>query len=406
MSKAEDKKKYRGSTHRVTSPRDTFERIQPMMSRMGITRVANVTGLDRIGIPVVQVTRPNSRSIAVSQGKGINLNTAKTSGLMESVEMYHAERIDLPLRVSSARDFSGHGQLIDLEALPRPRHSPFDETTSIPWIRSQDLYSNQLVWLPYELVHTQYTLPSVAGSGNFFASSNGLASGNTKNEAIMHAICEVIERDSTSVWHHYNKRMRDHSQVDMHTIDHDLCRQVIDKLHEADLHVAVWNTTTDAGVPSFLCYLLDMRDSSEHLGVGAGCHPAREIALLRALLEAVQVRTTYITGSRDDLTRREYQLAEMVERMRTAQILMECKTPGTSFNEIESNDFDTFEADIAWLLQQLEAVGVTQVLAVDLTKEEFEIPVARVVIPGLEAPHDEDTYDAGPRAIAASEMSL
>lgn len=61
---------------------------------MGITRVADVTGLDRIGIPVVMVCRPNARSLAVSQGKGIDIEAATVSGLMESVELYHAEHIE------------------------------------------------------------------------------------------------------------------------------------------------------------------------------------------------------------------------------------------------------------------------------------------------------------------------
>ena len=62
---------------------------------MGITRIANVTGLDRIGIPVVMVCRPNARSIAVSQGKGLDMDAAIVSGLMESAELYHAEQIEL-----------------------------------------------------------------------------------------------------------------------------------------------------------------------------------------------------------------------------------------------------------------------------------------------------------------------
>ncbi len=405
MISSGDSKNYRGSTHRTVSPRETFERVRPMMARMGITRVANVTGLDRIGIPVVMVTRPNSRSVAVSQGKGIDLDTAQTSGLMESVEMYHAERIDLPLRVSNARDLKEDGDIVDLERLARPSHSQFNEVISIPWLEARDLLADQLVWIPFELVHTQYTVPSVIGSGYFFASSNGLASGNTQNEATMHAICEVIERDATSVWHHRGKQARDQSRVDIQTVDHPLCQQVIDRLLAADLHIAIWNTTTDVAVPSFLCYLTDKRDQSEHLGVGAGCHPAREIALLRAVLEAVQVRTTYITGSRDDLTSQEYQPRAMAERARIAQGLMACESPGTNFKDIPSQDSDTFEEDIAWLLKRLESVGIGQVLAIDLSKEEFDIPVVRAVIPGLEAPHDETGYAPGPRATAVGSKS-
>ncbi len=53
------------------------------------------------------------------------------------------------------------------------------------------------VWLPYELVHANYTLPLPTGSGCFPASTNGLASGNHMLEAICHGLAEVIERDST-----------------------------------------------------------------------------------------------------------------------------------------------------------------------------------------------------------------
>jgi YcaO-like protein with predicted kinase domain len=68
---------------------------------MGITRIANVTGLDSVGIPVVMVCRPNSRSVAVSQGKGIDLGSAHASGLMEAAELYHAETITLPMRLAT-----------------------------------------------------------------------------------------------------------------------------------------------------------------------------------------------------------------------------------------------------------------------------------------------------------------
>ncbi|TGV60738.1 hypothetical protein EN803_38435, partial [Mesorhizobium sp. M2D.F.Ca.ET.160.01.1.1] len=62
-----------GIPYRADSAHSAIARIRPHWARMGITRVANVTGLDRIGIPVVMVCRPNARSLAVSQGKGIDL---------------------------------------------------------------------------------------------------------------------------------------------------------------------------------------------------------------------------------------------------------------------------------------------------------------------------------------------
>ena len=70
------KKRYTHGTHRVCPPEETLERLRPHLATMGITRVANVTGLDRTGVPVVMVVRPNARSVAVSQGKGLTLAAA------------------------------------------------------------------------------------------------------------------------------------------------------------------------------------------------------------------------------------------------------------------------------------------------------------------------------------------
>src|SRR2546422_8644384 len=94
-------KSLRRGTHRSASLNDTLNRVLRFAPVMGITRIANVTGLDSIGIPVVMVCRPNSRSLAVSQGKGLELTAAKASGLMESIEVYHAETITFPLRLCS-----------------------------------------------------------------------------------------------------------------------------------------------------------------------------------------------------------------------------------------------------------------------------------------------------------------
>ena len=97
-------KGHKSGTHRVVSPRETLARVQPYLAPMGITRVANVTGLDTIGIPVVMAYRPNARSLAVSQGKGLDLDAARASAVMESVEGYHSENVELPLKLASYRD--------------------------------------------------------------------------------------------------------------------------------------------------------------------------------------------------------------------------------------------------------------------------------------------------------------
>ncbi len=67
---------------RMVPPALTLERARPLAAKIGVTRLANLTGLDRIGIPVIDAIRPNSRSYSVAQGKGITLEAAKVSGVM------------------------------------------------------------------------------------------------------------------------------------------------------------------------------------------------------------------------------------------------------------------------------------------------------------------------------------
>jgi YcaO-like protein with predicted kinase domain len=396
-------KAYRDGTHRTTSPASTIERLLPLMASMGITRIANVTGLDRIGVPVVMVVRPNARSIAVSQGKGLDLDAARASGLMEAAEIWHAERIDLPLRLCSYEELSRTQPVVDVLALPRVEDGCFGPALRLLWIEGRDLLSNRTLWLPYEMVHVDFTLPLPSGSGCFPASSNGLASGNHLLEAIVHGICEVIERDATTLWHRLDMPARASTRMDLRTVEDEACREVVGRLEQAGFAVAAFETTTDVGVPAFCCAILDEGRPQAHGGIGAGCHPARAIALLRALCEAVQVRMTYISGSRDDLEAKEYQRATMAQRLRGLRALMRTGDGGRAFAEVPDRDFPSLADDLDWLLERLSAVGVREVAIVDLTRPEMGLPVVRVVIPGLEAPDDVAGFVPGQRARALRE---
>src|ERR1700683_3638805 len=80
-----------GGTVRDAPPSCTLQRVLPILSTVGITRVANITGLDHVGIPTWMIVRPLARSLTVSQGKAFTHELANLSGIMESIELYHAE---------------------------------------------------------------------------------------------------------------------------------------------------------------------------------------------------------------------------------------------------------------------------------------------------------------------------
>ena len=369
---------------------------------MGITRVANVTGLDDIGLPVVTVTRPNSRSLAVAQGKGIDLPAAKASALMESIEAYHAETITLPLRYCSLEELRYTHRVVDVGRLPLVTTSSFHPNKRLLWCEGHDLIQDGTVFVPYELVHSDCTWPQPPGSGCFAGSSNGLASGNHYLEAVSHAICEVVERDSTTLWRLRGRADQANRRVDLATVDDAACVRVIELFKRAGVDMAVWETTTDVGIASFLCAIFRAADDPSRPlppAAGAGCHPSRAIALLRALTEAAQTRLVQISGSRDDIGRDMYGGQRYDANLSALRRELGRPEP-RNFHEVPDWDSDTLDGDVEWELERLRAAGVQHVVAIDLSKEAFGLPVVRVVIPGLEAISEMPRYVPGLRARA------
>ena len=393
-------KSYRRGTHRIVSPQETLERVRPFMSALGITRIANVTGLDRLGIPVVMVCRPNSRSIAVSQGKGLDLDSAKASGLMESVETYHAERITLPLKLATLEELAASHSVVDVTKLPRSRQGRYQDHEPMLWIEGYDWIDGSSLWLPYELVSANYTLPLAPGSGRFAANTNGLASGNHLLEAICHGMCEVIERDATTLWTLQGVSMRRATGLELDSVDDAACRTVLEKLEQAEVDVKVWEATSDIGVAVFYCLITARQEDGSDPESGAGCHPSREVALFRALSEAAQARTTYIAGSRDDFVPELYTIANRERRRHQCRTLMTSHVPARKFHDVPTWQSNTIREDVDWVARGLRSAGFEQIAVVDLTKDEFQLPVVRVVIPGLEGPYEGGHGDYVPGARA------
>ena len=388
-------KLYRHGTHRVRTPEQTLEWITPHLPAMGITRVADITGLDRIGIPVIMVVRANSRALAVSQGKGLTLISARVSGIMESVETYHAERIVQPLKLTSQSILSHHEQVANIERLPKSRECTYHAEDRLLWIQGVNLLNGEPTWLPYEAVHTDFTLPRPAGSGYFPANTNGLASGNHLLEAQLHALFEVVERDSLALLHQRQSTADD--VIDLNSVEDDNCLQLLNTLSDSNMQVKIWNATSDTGIACFECLLIGRDDQHADPEFGSGCHSNSQVAMLRALTEAVQARTTFIAGSRDDYGAAPYTRKARADRLAVCRQMMNEDTGQmTSFASVPDQSFDSVSADLDWSLDQLKAIGIDEVLSVDLTLKEFGIPVVRMVVPGLEGAYKGASSDYVP----------
>jgi ribosomal protein S12 methylthiotransferase accessory factor len=393
-------KHYLAGTHRARHPDETVDAVRPHLAAMGITRIANVTGLDRIGIPVVMVVRPNSRSLAVSQGKGLTLAAARASGVMESIELYHGERPDRPIWMESYQRLRDDVRVADPALLPFTRHSLYTPEWALPWVEAVDLVDGAAVWVPFELVHVNATVPLVPGSGCFLAGTNGLASGNNRAEAVLHALCEVVERDATALWE-LSPDTRESRRLDLSTVDDPVCRSLLEQYERADVLVMAWDTTSDVQIATFRVVILDRQLDAALRPVpaagGFGCHPDRRVALSRALTEAAQSRLTQISGSRDDLTRGTYRATQDAGALETHRRIAR-EAGVVDFDKVPSSTAETVEGDIARVIADLRAIGIDHVLAVDLSRPGLPVSVVRVIVPGLEGPTESPWYTPGARA--------
>ncbi len=372
-----------GGPHRGVPPETTLARVRPLFARLGITRLAVLTGLDIVGIPVAAAYRPNSRSIAVHQGKGRTLAAAKVSAVMEAVECFHAENFDGPLRFGSAEEILRHGEVVAVERLPLAGNFP-SPCGRILWTEARDLASGRMVWLPYELVSADFSVPAPAGFGAFQQTTNGLGAGNAMIEAILQGLYEVVERDAVANWHTATPAEQAARAVDPASVEGPASTWLLARLAAAGIAVRIWDITAEPGIPAFLALAWD-RDGIAGVEPesGAGCHASADVALARALAEAAQARLTRISGARDDFSPASYAPSARAARQAAAERLSR-EVPTGRFRPVAGAA--TPQADLDAALAALARAGCPTVACVDLARPEIGIPVARIVVPGLRAP--------------------
>ena len=375
-------KRFHRGTHRTCTPEETWDRIAGLLPRAGVTRVADVTRLDRIGIPVYQTVRPASRTLAVSQGKGATPAAAKVSAAMESLEIWHAEHLDhLPQTRASLREMRS-ADAIPARSLRWLRGVRPLDAAPIQWIEAEPLHPSHedrgALWMPLQMVELDFRLPAAFEPTMFVRTSNGLAAGNCREEALLHGLCELIER------HGLARFLRDRqtaAPIDPESVtDADGC-ELIGRLRAAGARLTLWDATWEAGVAVVVAEIVlpDLPTSWR----GAGCHPSPAVALSRALTEAAQSRLTYISGARDDLVFEP----ESEPPDGAFQRFVEPK-PTRRFAELPALATSRVADDLARVLDRLDAMGLTA-HAVDLTRPEVGLPVYYSYVAGLLEPsHD------------------
>jgi ribosomal protein S12 methylthiotransferase accessory factor len=385
---------------RTVRPSVTIRRARRVMDAVGVTKVAEVTDLDRVGIPNFMTVRPHDAAQGISyyNGKGTTRADAHAGALMEAIERHAGESYTGPMMPSSTYNLRGDYPYVDPLEIHAPLIAGYSEDLLLEWVPGFDLLNRQSVLVPLNCVVAPYQ--PVAGEQLFFTSTNGLASGNTRLEALCHALCEVVERDAMAVALARSAvrpvvgslltemGFGGRAAADSGVPDLSLkglprkAAALVRKLQQAGLGIRLRNLTSGTGIPTISCTLLDPQVPPTVLNAHSGCgtHPDARIALTRALTEAAQTRVTFIQGGREDL-------ADMAPNRGGASsppAALPTADRTIAFDEIASHEHPSINQDVEFMLERLRGSGFGQVVVVDLTKAGIDIPVVRVIVPRAE----------------------
>ncbi|WP_269857916.1 YcaO-like family protein [Streptomyces sp. RPT161] len=371
-------KRFFTGTHRTREPEETWRLATRLFDRCGISRVADVTGLDILGIPTWVAVRPLASTLSVSQGKGATHTAAKVSASMEAIELWYAENlpaVDEEPIVATAAELA---LPYEFTGLQRAARSLLTEHTPLSWLRAEIVGDRLTTWVPRSCVSIS-SLASTAWSPPLLrVSSNGLASGNCVEEAALHALFELVERDSTADLLHRPVDHRDH--IAPATVDDPGCAELIARIESAGAWLELVDNTRDPHFPCYVAYLWSPEDPSIYSG--SGCHTDPAIALSRAITEAAQSRLTVINGTRDDIRGALYR-SHRWDTEQPSTPSDRISSWAQAVRRVEPVGCATVDEELTRCARLVSGRTGQPVMAVRLSASDEPLAVVRVVAPGL-----------------------
>ncbi len=390
--------KYFGCTHRAIAPEDTIKNVESKLRTAGVTRVAEITHLDRIGIPVYSAIRPDAAEGAVSiyAGKGATKPQAKASAMMESFERYSAELNDEHRQNFICGIFEGSvDEYLNPDSLILPDLLFDPKTSEMEWVRSTNLKDDSIILVPANAVYHPYIPKNTVKI--FQSNTNGLASGNKLEEAVFHGMMEVVERDAWSI---FESKRQKKPEISCENSDNEIIRNILAMFKEVGINVKLVDLTADVKITTVAAVSDDtiLKDPAL-LTLGVGTHLDPEVAVIRALTEVAQSRATQIHGTREDTVRAVFMRKAGYQRMKRINSHWFGESEKSiELNELKNDSGESFKEDIETSKKLLSKCGFEDILYVDLTRPEIEIPVVRVLIPGMEL-YSVDVNRAGNRLL-------
>ena len=361
------------------------KRLEPIEADLPMN--TNFFAQHNFSAPALNVDQLRSGLSGGSFGKGSTSEQAEASALMEAIERYsgifQGDEIRMKRRFAdfapgdailandvqlfSEAQFKARHEPAQDDSHPTP--DPIDPTARIEWSPAWSLCDQRFRYLPTGLLYFFYR--------DFHTDSNGCAAGNTLQEAIVQGFLELVERDAYAIWW-YNRSQR--SEVDLSEFDDSYIRDIKNQFADAGRKLWVLDVTSDLGIPTYVAIMHWMKDGQENIEFGSGAHFDRRIALLRSLTELSQFLSIGLMGggsgdksSLDGVT---------PLRLENYPFLIPASRP-TAAPDLGMNvSLDNAREQVEACVAIARRAGY-DFLVLDQTRPDVEVPVARVIVPGL-----------------------
>lgn len=374
-------KAYILETHRHRPPDSTLHFVEGMKELLGMKDYREVTHIDRTGIPVYTCYRirpDNSKTFHT--GKGTSKTQAQVSLTVESIERYSSEYCDEyreRLLLDSFKGLMKKFNVLDPRDLHLSPHSEYTPDSPIHWIWGYDIARDEEILVPACEVFHPYHLDEISVLNTH---TNGLAAGNTMEEAVFHAMTEVIERDAWSIAK-YN--FLDGDALHIEDIpENRFLLDIVDKFIQAEIHVVAKDITSEIGVPVIAAFSRDMLHEDMMVIDGFGAHLDPKVAMARALMELATTRALFIMKHGQEGLR-ESSLAYLDGHLEMEDHRFYASRE-KGLREMEVGYNQDIYRDVQAVLEKLRAKGLDRTIVVDLSRKDTGIPTVKVIIPGTE----------------------
>lgn len=323
----------------------------------------------------------------LSHGKGINEQQAYFSAAFEIFERisarYFGEKQIISAKYQDVRD-----RAINLKLMTdniKNKNTDFDvfsEDMDVDWVIATSLSEETPILIPASMTF----LTSTYFKGNFMpASSTGLAAGGTLKDAILQGIYEILEHDAWMIGQANTIKL---PLVDIATSKNEDLKRKIDKIEQLGYKVVVRDYTNDIGIPVFRAWIVSLDDYTAYAFNGFGASYDPEIALERAITEAVQSANKkpmvklknfkkpsagYMMDDPNSIYNLGYFIKKDIEMSPQENII--------SLGKYKKPPLNCVDEILKYTLQKLKSIDSNvDIIYYDLTRESLGIPVVRVVI--------------------------